>query len=272
MSKDLFETFLDHRRYLNKAGVKMEYIKGDNSPYIFIDNPIIISAFTGFVKNQYRTSGIYFRGESGNHKHIVPSLFRSVEMPLGDDAIIKQRFKAYTELKKIIQVRLRDKVSRFKNEDIDNLFQHYGIKSPVIDMVDNIYIAIWFAMDGNKEGYGYIRLLNTTNKDLKVSDLRQSHSSLSLRLHTQHGLIAKKKVRNWNTNSICYDQYKIARIKFPISRNIEKGILFSRENIYPNELLDNTFKILKNEVWISDEIDRLIAKYHLTKGDLGEIK
>src|SRR5690349_9186178 len=174
MNRDLFETFLDHRRYLNKAGVKMEYIKGDNSPYIFIDNPMIISAFTGFVKNQYRTSKIYFRGEAGNHKHIVPSLFRSGGMPLRDDVVIKQRFKAYTELKKVIQQRLKDKVSRFKNEDIDNLFQHYGIRSPVIDMVDNIYVAIWFAMDGNTEGYGYIRLLNTTNKEIKVSDLRQS--------------------------------------------------------------------------------------------------
>ena len=272
MSKDLFATFLDHRRYLSKAGVKMEYIKGDNSPYIFIDNPIIISAFAGFVKNQHPTSAIYFRGEAGNHKYVVPTLFRSQGVPLMNDETIQQRFKAYTELKKIIQVRLRDKVSRFKNEDVDNLFQHYGIKSPVIDMVDNIYIAIWFAMDGNKDGHGYIRLLNTSNKELKVSDLRQSHSSLSLRLHTQHGLIAKKKVRNWNTNSIYYDQYEIARIKFPINRNIEKGLLFSRENIYPNELLDNTYKILKNEVWISDEIDRLIDKYHLSKGDLGEIK
>src|SRR4051812_46982389 len=240
----------------------MEYIRADYSPYLFIDNPIIISAFVGFVKNQHRKSAIYFRGEAENHKHIVPSLFRSQGMPLIDDDTIKQRFKAYTELKKVIQLRLRDKVSRFRNEDIDNLFQHYGIKSPVIDMVDNIYIAIWFAMDGNKEGCGYIRLLNITNKELKVSDLRQSHSSLSLRLHTQHGLIAKKKVSNWNTNNICYDQYEIARIKFPIRRNIEKGILFSRENIYPNKQLDNTFKILKNEVWLKDEIDRLISKYH----------
>jgi hypothetical protein len=272
MGKDLFETFLDHRRYLNKAGVKMEYIKGDNSPYIFIDNPIIISAFAGYVKNQHRKSAIYFRGEAGNHKHVVPSLFRSRGMPLTDNETIKQRFKAYTELKKVIQLRLRDKVSRFKNEDIDNLFQHYGIKSPVIDMVDNIYVAIWFAMDGNKEVYGYIRLLNTSDKELKVSDLRQSHSSLSLRLHTQHGLIAKKKVRDWNTDNIYYDQYEIARIKFPISRNIESGVLFSRENIYPDEQLDNTFKILKNEVWISDEIDRLISKYNLSKDDLGEIR
>src|SRR5689334_14928361 len=117
MSKDLFLTFLDHRRYLKKAGVDMQYVKDDHSPYLYIDNPIIISAFTGFVKNQYRTSAIYFRGEAGNHKHVVPSLFRSEGMPLKDDDTIKRRFKAYTELKKIIQQRLQRKVSRFKNED-----------------------------------------------------------------------------------------------------------------------------------------------------------
>src|SRR4051812_22591327 len=235
----------------------MEYIRADYSPYLFIDNPIIISAFVGFVKNQHRKSAIYFRGEAENHKHIVPSLFRSQGMPLIDDDTIKQRFKAYTELKKVIQLRLRDKVSRFRNEDIDNLFQHYGIKSPVIDMVDNIYIAIWFALEGNKDEYGYIRLLNTSNKELKVSDLRQNHSSLSLRLHTQHGLIAKKKVRAWNSNNIYYDHFEVARIKFRINKNIESGVLFSKENIYPNEQLDNTLKILKNEKGLSDEIDRL---------------
>ena len=124
-------------------------------------------------------------------------------------------------------------------------------------MVDNIYVAVWFTMDGNKDGFGYIRLLNTTSDKLVVSDLRKSHSSLSLRLHTQHGFIAKKKLKAWNSSTIYYDEFEVAQIKFPVKKNIESGILFSRQNIYPDELLDNTFKILKNDKWLQEKIGSL---------------
>lgn len=269
---NLVENYIKNRRYLKKANVNLEYVTGDNSPYIYIDNPIIISSFAGYVKNKNPADGIYFRGEAGNHKHVVPSLFRDKGKPLTDNTIIRKKYKAYAELKASVYNNYKDKVSRFKKEDIDNLFQHYGIKSPVIDMVDNIYVAIWFAMDGNTDKFGYIRLMNTASKDLGISDLRKNHSSLSLRLHTQHGLIAKKTVSNWNKTNIYFDEYEIARIKFPVKDNIENGILFSKENIYPDIALDNTFKILKNAKWLQNRIDTLELKYGLTKGDLGSIK
>ncbi len=76
----------------------------------------------------------------------------------------------------------------------------------------------------------------------------------------------------WNKSNIYYDEYEIARIKFPLDKNIESGILFSKENIYPDITLDNTFKILYNEAWLPKTIERLENKYHLAKGDLGRIQ
>jgi hypothetical protein len=269
---DLYKTFIRNRHYLKKAGVVLECVEGDHSPYICINNPIIIASFAGFVKNRHAADQIYFRGESGNHRHIVPSLFRDRGGPLQDNKIIQNRWKAYRELKDAVFTHFQTKVSRFKKEDIDNLFQHYGIKSPVIDFVDNIYVAIWFAMEGSRDGFGFIRILNTTSEKLIVSDLRKTHSSLSLRLHTQHGLTAKKKVKTWNKSNICYDEFEVARIKFPIKKNIESGVLFSRQNIFPDETLDNTLKILKNDKWLQEKITLLERKYHLHKGDLGSIQ
>ena len=147
--EELIKRFLRNRNYLKKAGVTLEYVTGDNSPYIYIDNPIIISSFAGYVKNRNPKDGVYFRGEAGNHPHVVPSLFRNKGEPLTDNTKINNRYNAYKALRNSVYQHYKDKVSRFKKEDIDNLFQHYGIKSPVIDMVDNIYVAIWFAMDGN---------------------------------------------------------------------------------------------------------------------------
>lgn len=269
---DLYRTFIRNRYYLRKAGVVLECVEGDNSPYICINNPVIIAAFAGFVKNRHPATEIYFRGESGNYPHVVPSLFRDRCLPLQDNELIKARWKAYRELKNAVFDHYKSTVSRFQKEDIDNLFQHYGIKSPVIDLVDNIYVAIWFAMEGSKDGYGFIRLLTTPPEKLLVSDLRKKHSSLSLRLHTQHGLIAKKKVTRWNKSNICYDEFEVARIKFPVKKNIESGLLFSAKNIYPDESLDNTLKILKNDKWLEEKIRSIEGKYGLLKGVLGSIQ
>ena len=271
MIEELIKRFIKHRNFLKKANVKLEYIEGDNSPYIFIDNPIVIAGFAGFIKKEMAGSNIYFRGESGNHKHVIPSLFRDGGLAMSNTKAIQNKYTAYAELKSETKKYFHAIVSRFKNEEIDNLFQHYGIKSPVIDMVDNIYVAIWFAMDGARDGYGYIRLMNTDHADLVVSDLRTTHSSLSLRLHTQHGLIGKKKVTSWNANNILYDKYEVARIKFPITKDIASGVLFSRQNIYPDMLLDNTLKILKKTNWMSFMIRKVEKKYNLKKGELGDI-
>ena len=269
---EFYKTFIRNRHYLKKAGVVLEIVEGDNSPYICINNPIIIAAFAGFIKNRHPDDQIYFRGEPGNYKHVVPSLFRDRGNALEDTQAIQNRWKAYRELKNAVFEHYQSRVSRFRKEDIDNLFQHYGIKSPVIDLVDNIYVAIWFAMEGCRDGYGFIRLLNTSSEKLVVSDLRKTHSSLSLRLHTQHGLIAKKKVKAWNKTNICYDAFEVARIKFPIRKNIESGLLFSRQNLFPDESLDNTLKILKNDKWLGEKIRSLERKHNLQKGDLGTIQ
>src|SRR5882757_3980252 len=135
-----FKTFIRNRHFLKKAGVKMEYVDNDNSPYIYIDNPIIISSFAGYVKKHFPTKHIYFRGESRNNAHVIPSLFRQMGAPLENTAEIQARFRAYNELKRATIKEYSAKVSRFKNEDVDVFFQHYGIKSPVIDLVDNIYV------------------------------------------------------------------------------------------------------------------------------------
>ena len=270
--KNLFETFIRNRQYLKKAGVRLSYVTDDCSDYLYIDNPIIISSFAGFVKQKYPDRDIYFRGECNNNRHVIPSLFRQAGMPLDDNGEIYARVRAYNELKRLTIGHYKDKVSRFAKEDVDVLFQHYGIQSPCIDLVDNIYVALWFAMDGNGGDYGYVRLMDTSHPDLTVHDLRKVHSSLSLRLHTQHGLIAKKSVSRWNKKTILFDEYEIARIKFPVTKEMLGGLLFSRANIYPGPGLDNTFKILQQSPWMTGAIRRMERKYGLGEGVLGRIQ
>jgi hypothetical protein len=49
-------------------------------------------------------------------------------------------------------------------------------------------------------------------------------------------------------------------------------MLFSRENIYPAMGLDNTFKILKQSLWMEGVIKRMERKHGLAEGVLGRIQ
>jgi hypothetical protein len=49
------------------------------------------------------------------------------------------------------------------------------------------------------------------------------------------------------------------------------GQLFSRANIYPEIGLDNTFKILKQSVWLEEMIVAIEQKYGLGVGVLGRV-
>jgi hypothetical protein len=106
------------------------------------------------------------------------------------------------------------------------LLQHYGIRSRWIDVVDNVWVALWFAchtvhgtgprgeylhferrpvQEDGKDSFAYILLLETGNdpvvhhpglvedKDTQAIDLRVACPSTFLRPHAQHGLLIRKK-------------------------------------------------------------------------------
>lgn len=167
--------------------------------FIRIETPQILAAFIGYLKKQHKTIGkIYLRGEKEKHEAITPALYRGINIT---DEIIKNRTLAYTEL--LASVPTLFTSYRFKQEDINPLLQHYGIKTNWIDLVDNLYIAIWFATFENSCQNGYIKVICTNNGStlLKVSDLREKHSSLSLRPHCQHGISVTKETTIWNTQN-----------------------------------------------------------------------
>jgi len=268
---DLMNDFIRDRKYLEKLKVKMKIIYGQGSPCLAFDNPILLSSFLGYVKKRKNQSDIYIRGESNDYEHLIPSLFRDNGAPLSDNDLIKRRFQAYNELKKMVHEHFGGNFFRFEKESIDNILQHYRIKSPVIDLVDNIYTGIWFATYKNKGKYGYLRLIDANSKDLSVSDLRKQHSSLSLRMHTQHGLIIKKKVMSWNNSNILYDEFEVARVRFKLDTDIQSGILFSEKNFFPEKKYDHTLHVFKKNLWFKSSLEILEKKYGLSNGDLGKI-
>ena len=98
-------------------------------------------------------------------------------------------------------------------------------------MVDNIFIAIWFAVNKFKidrngiskvipsnEKFGWIYYF-WVSREIKYFDLRENYSSLSLRLHTQHGISATRKIPEWNKTTRNLNSYLVGVVKFPLNDN-----------------------------------------------------
>lgn len=101
------------------------------------------------------------------------------------------------------------------------LLQHYGIRTWWLDLVDNIWVALWFgcyeAQSTGKlgeymhyiqrrSGYVYIVFIHvgaetpdpsrpgiSVTADAEIIDLRRGAPSLYLRPHAQHGLLFRRK-------------------------------------------------------------------------------
>src|SRR5439155_13911771 len=98
---------------------------------------------------------------------------------------------------------------RFGRPHLPALLQHYGVRTSWLDVVDNLYVAIWFATHTRSGGawtgkssgdYGWLYFISTTYSTscLTVVDFRDSHHHLSTRPHAQHGLSVTRSDNKWS--------------------------------------------------------------------------
>ena len=291
--KNLMLKFLEDRKHLDFIEKDVHYHDNDTRPHLLISNPAILSSFMGYLKFQSRKDhlcDVLIRGQTRDYARMLPSIFRGE----------KRRFRILLEA----QAELSDGIKHlkptiFQNEPLEDLFQHYGIKSTGIDVVDNIFIALWFALmehkclDANKrlytfarskEEFGWIYFLKVgrINRDETVdnsfpdpfvSDLRRQHSSLSLRLHCQHAYMINSSNQDLieNLDDLSYDKCIVATVRIPNSDNfLPQGDLFSINHLFPGPDMDNTYKIFLGPKF--EALLRKIERIHsLEHGELGEI-
>lgn len=241
------DKFIQDRKYLIKNNPdtwgKIRASKTPNGlPIIELPLPQILAGFAGYLKYQCSTN-VFFRGEKNYHKTTIPSLFRVKDGDLSCE--IPKRKKAYDTLVETISDIYKPK--RFQRKDIRPLLQHYGVKTDWLDLVDNIFVALWFSNNDSDEKFSYIKFFveSTNTCTLIVKNLRQEIASLSLRAHCQHGISSTKDVE-WSIENINFNSNLIAIAKLPNNHaNRLKGYIFSESFMFPNEELDNTYNFLK---------------------------
>jgi hypothetical protein len=243
----------------------------------------------GYLKFADAAGGpVVFRGQRRLYGSLRPSLYRGIHKmgPKG------RRDAAFNALRRQIG-ESNALISSTPNYARDPLLQHYGIYTKWIDLVDNVWVALWFACHravvvGDKgqylhferrsprtdpNPYAYILLLQTGalnqiadkpgllgNDHTLLIDLRIAAPSLYLRPHAQHALL----LRRLNINSL--DDLELLPMVVGTIRVhladafswLGDGALLSPHSLFPPPTYDEGYR-------------RLLSLAHLGSAETGAI-
>jgi hypothetical protein len=271
------------RKYLSQKNL-VHYHEDGSWPFLHIEDPTVLARFFALLKQKAikknKSGWVFCRGQSSHHKLMLPSLFRGENEKYPVSILLVAQEHLMNEIKSNFSVK------RFQNENLPALLQHYGLKTSWLDLVDNLFIAIWFAtnsinsgdkkgpitVEGSTETYGWIYFISNSAKseaDLISIDLRTGHHSLSVRPHAQHGISATRDSSIWRDNNKDLKKYVVATVRFEVSEKwYLSGYMASPEYLFPSSKLDNTLKNLQ-QTKLLKIISETEKKYCLSDGSLG---
>jgi hypothetical protein len=170
------------------------------------------------VRGSKNSELVYFRGESKLYPTLPPTAFRGMSKKRGESNAINRISGAIEDFSRPLKA-----TGDYAHEA---LLQHYGLKTTWIDLVDNIWVALWFACHtarsvgpcgeythferrvprNEQTGKAYVLLVAAdavapdkarpgfyAGPNTELIDLRIAAPSVFLRPHAQHGLLMRKK-------------------------------------------------------------------------------
>jgi hypothetical protein len=216
----------------------------------------------GYLKYALSAEGpVYFRGQTSMYPTMLPSLFRGC---VGLSAM-RKRLVALGTFRNDVR-RANAFITGTPEYAHDALLQHYGIRTPWLDLVDNLWVALWFACHdavghgkaaeylhferrrADPSKFAYVALFHChslagvqkspglwQSTDLEVIDLRIAAPSLYLRPHAQHGLLVRRRAIVATTDSDLLSSV-VGWLRAPLPDAIEwlgSGTLVSTHTLFP---------------------------------------
>lgn len=241
-----------------------------------IDEPHALVQTAGYLKYKMaksESSGIYFRGQRKIYDGLIPTLYRNITSTSAQS----KRHQKLTEA--ISSFRSRASILQDMGAHAhEPLLQHYGIQTTWIDLVDNVWVALWFAChralsigknnefihferravhDGDE--YAYILLvradLHRRNKDkpgyyfgdnTELIDLRMAAPSVFLRPHAQHGMLFRRKGAVGGRD-LDYRQNIAGIVRVGLAKALDwlgTGKMVNTHSLFPPPYYDNGYQIL----------------------------
>jgi hypothetical protein len=251
-----------------------------------------LNQIVGYAKYVNGQDGnIYFRGQSNIYASCLPSLLRSGR----SDEVSKRKGASHRKIEKLSvflksaksQVPL---ISKVDDIFIEPLLQHYGINTRWLDLVDNVWVAIWFGLHEyksvqskkvvnqknpftrdyvhvikRKDGYMYLLLVHSdatqskapgyfVGKETKLVDLRIGCPPAFLRPHAQHGLLAFIRSTNVADHNFYKRTVGIVKIAVPDAWEwMGGGNLLTHANMYPSPVYDFGYRFLLDVLEVKNE-------------------
>lgn len=282
--------------------VSVEYIPTLSGviPVYLITSYHSLTQFIGYGKYLNKDWGnVYLRGQTSLYDgYMAPSVMRREKIdrdkyiiPVQDkdeiDKIEELQFypinfnKRFSDYKYYLTKSIKDTehFSGWNKNIIEPLLQHYGVRTHWLDVVDNTWVALWFALhqakstvasgreyihmyESTSNEYGYIILIgcDAKNEDSRYSgiymgnttvmvDLRKAVPSYFLRPHAQHALMIRKN------SEICadfsdYTDKIIGIAKISVADGLKwigQTGLMSVQSLFPPPYYDTGYANLLNE-------------------------
>jgi len=263
---------------LSKISIKNTKLEKDEFGInvLHVEEPhalIMAAGYLKFILAKTKSEGIYFRGQRKLYESLAPTLYRGT-------STARAQTSRHSALNKLISdFRKTEKIfNSFDEYSHEPLLQHYGISTTWIDLVDNIWVALWFSchralsigktnefvhfekrIPFDQEKYAYILLIAADinqrsrgkpgyffGENTELIDLRMAAPSVFLRPHAQHGLLFRKKGIEGGRAIDYSDQ-----IRGIIRVNLEKaldwlgtGKAVNAHSLFPPPYYDNGYQIL----------------------------
>lgn len=242
---------------------------------LHVQDPHALIQAAGYLKftRAKENEAIFFRGQSKTYITLTPTLFRNIgNHQSAQSKRVQNRNIFISEIVKKSTI-----FSTFPEYAHEPLLQHYGLSTTWIDLVDNIWVALWFSchkahVSGKKSQYLHFERRTAGAKDdefayiilvaadsaqtgvpglskglnTELVDLRAACPSIFLRPHAQHGVLFRKRGKG-QVRPIDYSD----QIRGVIRMNLSDALLWVGEaktlgvhTLFPPPYYDFGYKIL----------------------------
>ena len=280
--KNLMAQF-KNRYYTNDVAVEL-LPNCDDPEYMQVIDPVTLASFVAFCS--VSSHQVFLRGSTNNYENSIPTLFRSDHGKQREKDECYRLWSAYRTLLNKLRSQLPG--SRWDRDNLGAVLQHYGFRTPWLDIVRNLYTAIWLATH-SFETRGCCRVARRTmrqhgwisfyghQQDGLICDLWDEHSSLHVRPHVQQAMslaLQGDPTANDTSNPVPdqnLNHYRIAQVCFPHTSPWKfSGYMFSARFLFPAPEYDTSLQELGRPV-VEDVLGSVCLEYNLDGGALGNV-
>lgn len=261
---------------LSIPGSGIETDRASGREVFHVANPHALTQAAGYLKfiEGPARRAVFFRGQRQLYGTLSPTLYRGISTQKAQSRRTTALRRACTSI--ALDNRIFDQIPPETHEP---LLQHYGLNTSWLDLVDNIWIALWFACHqaiafessghflhferrdpaDEKEPFAYILLVAADmipsdpfvpglwrGQDTELVDLRVSAPSIFLRPHAQHGVLFRMRA-NAKMRPLDYSPQVVDTIRIDLRhalRWLGEAATLNTHALFPPPYYDKGYRFL----------------------------